>query len=196
MPGWNHFNWLANIYDRFARPPMPEGYSLWLDLPVQGWLLDVGGGTGRISQVLKDKVENIIVGDEVAGMVRVAISKPGLKVIQLMGEALPFSAQSIDRVMMVDALHHVGSHRATIRELWRVLKPGGRILIVEPDIRTFPVKMIALVEKLTGMRSHFLPVNRIVELFGLPDGREGTQPHMQVQQEDHEVWVVIEKMVK
>ena len=47
---------------------------------------------------------------------------------------------------MVDALHHVADQEATIRELWRLLKPGGRIIIEEPDIRRFEVKLLALIE--------------------------------------------------
>ena len=57
---------------------------------------------------------------------------------------------------MVDALHHVIHQGQTAREMYRVLKPGGRIVIEEPDIRKFGVKLIAVAEKLLLMRSHFL----------------------------------------
>ena len=77
------------------------------------------------------------------------------------GKILPvvltvFKDKSFDRVIMVDALHHVKDYRITIHELWRVLMPGGRIVIEEPDIQTFPVKLMALVEKIALMRSHFI----------------------------------------
>jgi len=42
---------------------------------------------------------------------------------------------SFDRVLMVDALHHVVNQAETICELYRVLKPGGRLVIEEPDLR-------------------------------------------------------------
>ena len=61
---------------------------------------------------------------------------------------------------MVDALHHVINHGQTAREMYRVLKPGGRIVIEEPDIRSFYVKLIAVAEKLLLMRSHFLSPQR------------------------------------
>ena len=40
-------------------------------------------------------------------------------------------------------------------ELLRVLKPDGRLVIEEPDIRKLPVRIVALLEKLFLMRSHF-----------------------------------------
>ncbi len=56
---------------------------------------------------------------------------------------------------MMDALHHMSFQKQAIGELWRVLKPGGRIVIIEPDIRRFVVKLIAIGEKIILMESHF-----------------------------------------
>ena len=70
---------------------------------------------------------------------------------------------------MVDALHHVIDHKETIDELWRLLTPGGTMVVEEPDVRTFGVKLIAIAEKLALMRSHFLSPPRISMLFDYPD---------------------------
>ena len=66
---------------------------------------------------------------------------------------------------MLDALHHVINQYLTIKELWRVLAPGGRILIIEPDIDKLVTKLIALIEKILMMRSHFLSGEKIRALF-------------------------------
>jgi len=58
-------------------------------------------------------------------------------------------------------------------ELWRVLAPGGRILIVEPDIRKVYAKLIAIGEKLLLMRSHFLTEGEITSLFTAPEVKIG-----------------------
>lgn len=47
----------------------------------------------------------------------------------------------------------------------RVLKPGGRLVIEEPDINRFPVKLIALGEKLALMGSHFYSPQQISYLL-------------------------------
>jgi ubiquinone/menaquinone biosynthesis C-methylase UbiE len=72
-------------------------------------------------------------------------------------------------VVMVDALHHVSNQCLTVNELWRVLAPGGRIVIIEPDIDKPVTKLIALIEKILMMRSHFLSGEKIRALFIDPD---------------------------
>jgi demethylmenaquinone methyltransferase/2-methoxy-6-polyprenyl-1,4-benzoquinol methylase len=89
---------------------------------------------------------------------------------------------------MVDALHHVIHQQATADELWRILQPGGRIVIEEPDFRTFTVKLLALAEKLALMRSHFLSPPQIAALFPQPNAR------IQVETGKFNAWVIVEKM--
>jgi demethylmenaquinone methyltransferase/2-methoxy-6-polyprenyl-1,4-benzoquinol methylase len=46
-----------------------------------------------------------------------------------------------------------------------VLKPGGRLVIEEPDITTWPAKLIALAEKLALMCSHFHTADEIAAMM-------------------------------
>lgn len=50
-------------------------------------------------------------------------------------EELPLVDSSIDRILMVHALEHAENPRETLKELWRVLAPGGRLVIVVPSRR-------------------------------------------------------------
>ena len=45
----DHFDLIASIYDRLIGPPETERLQQLLKLPTDGWLLDGGGGTGRVS---------------------------------------------------------------------------------------------------------------------------------------------------
>jgi demethylmenaquinone methyltransferase/2-methoxy-6-polyprenyl-1,4-benzoquinol methylase len=182
----DHFGFLAPFYDRlFAYSPSPLWERL-AALPARGGLLDLGGGTGRVSQALRGRVDRILVADLSPGMLRRAAAK-GLETVCVRGERLPFPARTFSRALMVDAFHHVSDQVQTARELWRVLAPGGRIVILEPDIRHAAVKLIALFEKAMLMRSHFLPGAAIARLFPPAGGR------VEVEREGLNVWVAIEK---
>lgn len=50
-------------------------------------------------------------------------------------EELPLADAAIDRVLVVHALEHAENPRQMLMELWRVLAPGGRIVIVVPNRR-------------------------------------------------------------
>lgn len=50
-------------------------------------------------------------------------------------EELPLFDSSVDRVLMVHALEHAEKPRETLMEIWRVLAPGGRLVIVAPNRR-------------------------------------------------------------
>ena len=102
-------------------------------------------------------------------------------------EYLPFPDQHFDRIIMIDALHHVCDQQLTGDQLWRVLKPGGKIIIEEPDINHPLVKLVAVGEKLALMRSHFLNGDQIMSLF------QNKSAQKTLHQEGHNVWVVIDK---
>lgn len=48
--------------------------------------------------------------------------------------ALPFASASLDRIVFIDMLHHLGAPKAFAREAGRVLRPGGEVVCVEPWI--------------------------------------------------------------
>jgi len=183
MPAFDHFAAIAPLYARVAYSKTSIMRELAV-LPVNGRLLDVGGGTGRVSSAIRDLVDEVVIADVSFGMLDKA-DRSSLKPVCGGSESLPFADDSFERVIMVDALHHVIHHADSASEMFRVLKPGGLIVIEEPDIRTFGVKLIALAEKLLLMRSHFLAPNEIVKLF--------PEVEKSIRAEDGTAWVVIKK---
>ena len=161
----DHFGILAPFYERFIKPFYPERLIALAELNPDCIILDVGTGTGRLSQFFHTKAARVVVMDESLDMLLQAQKKEGLQPNLSHAEHLPFDAHTFDRIFMVDVLHHVADQQKTADELWRVLKPGGRIIIEEPNIHKFGSKMIALAEKLAFMRSHFLSPERITQLF-------------------------------
>jgi demethylmenaquinone methyltransferase/2-methoxy-6-polyprenyl-1,4-benzoquinol methylase len=97
-------------------------------------LLDVATGTGL---VLRAAVEicgdsGLALGlDPSRGMLRECGKGCAAPLLQGRGEQLPFADASFDMVSMGYALRHVPDLRALFAEYRRVLKPGGRVLVLE-----------------------------------------------------------------
>lgn len=104
-------------------------------------VLDLAGGTGDIALLLHPKVGeagSIVVGDINAGMLGVGRDRlldrglvRGLEFVQLNAEALPFPDASFDLVTIAFGLRNVTDKLQGLREMRRVLKPGGRGLVLE-----------------------------------------------------------------
>ncbi len=188
MSGFDHFNLIAPRYEK-AIPLRREQQLIELaGLPVEGALLDAGGGTGRVAQALLPYAGRVVIADPSAGMLRQAKAKERLELACTHAEKLPFPSDYFERILIVDALHHVICQEETAAELWRVLKPGGRLLIEEPDVRTLAVKLIAIAEKIALMRSRFLKPEAVAALFGQAGARK------EVIAEGTTAWVIVEKL--
>jgi ubiquinone/menaquinone biosynthesis C-methylase UbiE len=186
MPFLDHFGLIAPYYDRMVQKPQVEKLIKYVDLPVTGLILDAGGGTGRVGEALACQASRVVIVDLSTKMLQQARSKDGLDLVCSFTEKLPFNDESFERVLMVDALHHVINQAESIHELLRVAKRGGRVVIVEPDARRLAGKLVALGEKLLLMRSHFLTAGQISELFG-----ENAIPR--IVDDGFNVWVTVDK---
>lgn len=161
----DHFSLVAAIYDRVLGAPDLDRMKRLLRLPAEGRLLDAGGGTGRVSSALVNLVGDVIVGDFSRAMLKRSQKKDGLHPVRLAVEQLPFPDEIFSRVVVVDALHHFRDQRQAVKEFMRVLKPGGRLLIEEPDIDRLPVKAAAVIEKILLMTSRFNTAGGIVKMI-------------------------------
>lgn len=97
-------------------------------------LLDVACGTGLVAvqaEKILGSAANITCLDPSEGMLAVARTKLAARFVQGRAEALPFADDSFDFLTMGYALRHVGDLETTFREYRRVLKPGGKLLILE-----------------------------------------------------------------
>jgi ubiquinone/menaquinone biosynthesis C-methylase UbiE len=101
--------------------------------------VDVGGGTGRLSILLADRVGSVVVTDPSAGMVRVArqrIEAAGLgdRVRAVQADlTIDRLDGAYDVVWSSMALHHVQDLDGLLRSVARLLVDGGRLAIADLD---------------------------------------------------------------
>ena len=97
-------------------------------------VLDVATGTGVVARAALEVVGTAgkVIGlDPSAGMLHEAGRIPDLRCLRGFAEALPVADRSVDFLSMGYALRHVADLAATFVEYRRVLRPGGRLLILE-----------------------------------------------------------------
>ncbi|MBI3818221.1 MAG: class I SAM-dependent methyltransferase [Planctomycetes bacterium] len=97
-------------------------------------LLDAGCGIGFFSEVARGQGARVVSLDFSAQALRVYKKRGGGGASLLAGsvEELPFQNDSFDFAMAIDVIEHLYKPRTLLSELYRVVKPGGRV-IVETD---------------------------------------------------------------
>jgi SAM-dependent methyltransferase len=187
-----HFDAIAREYDEALPAHVVEHYlrkrtRFVLARCPRGRALDVGCGTGALAARLAAAGFAVTGADPSAGMLDVLRARaPRLEAVQAPGTALPFADATFDLVYSVATLHHIAGPadvRATLGEMVRVARPGGRVLVWDHNPRnpywgrlmarvpqdTGDERLIGEAELLDGLRAAGARVERSVQLGWVPD---------------------------
>ncbi|MBF0186317.1 MAG: class I SAM-dependent methyltransferase [Magnetococcales bacterium] len=96
-------------------------YRIMAEACVDGSTLEIGGGSGNF----KSFAPNVISTD--------ILPAPWLDLLAD-AQRLPIAESRFDNVVLFDVLHHIQWPMRFLREAERILKPGGRVVLVEPYI--------------------------------------------------------------
>lgn len=134
----------ANDYDRFAEEYSAENedslvnayYERPAMLALAGdvagrRILDAGCGSGVLSAALRGRGADVTGVDASAGMLALARRRLGDDValhVADLSDPLPFADGAFDDVVAALVLHYLEDWGPTLAELWRVLRPGGRLI--------------------------------------------------------------------
>lgn len=156
------FNWAAPAFGHLGDRWSHEAIELWCSwlrpsLPEGGGrVLDLGGGTGALAVRLADATgAAFTVLDPTPEMLRYL--KPDERVTGVVGlaERMPFARGEFDAAVISDAFHHFRDQDGAVREIARVVRPGGALLVLEYDPRGW-MRLIVWGEKLLGEPGAFL----------------------------------------
>jgi ubiquinone/menaquinone biosynthesis C-methylase UbiE len=128
------FDALALPYELLTHHPVWEQHCARMarELPPGARLvLDLGCGPGNSTVHLPPSA---IGGDCSLAMLRRArLRKPGMPLVCLQAASLPLRSDSLDAVTFHSVLYLLPDRDATLRETARVLRPGGRAVLLEPQ---------------------------------------------------------------
>jgi len=159
------FSRIASIYDKIIRGFALETIREFLQLNPDELLLDLGGGTGRLSTELDNQSNGCIILDRSFEMLQQASQKSKqLLIVQGVGENLPFKENSIPQIFLNDTLHHIHFQNDTIANCYNILKPEGRLFIREYDPDQWRTRFLIFFEWVLRFGSTFLSPYKLEEI--------------------------------
>jgi ArsR family transcriptional regulator len=100
-------------------------------------IADLGAGEGTISQLLAERAKKVFCIDSSKSMVRLgadlAKKKNLSNLVYKQGdiEEVPLPAKSVDLALMSQSLHHAQRPEKALAEAFRILKPGGQLVVLD-----------------------------------------------------------------
>ena len=136
------FNTIAGRYDLLNRLMSGGLDMLWRRAMVRtitatqsAPVLDACAGTGDVSQLLRDAGARVTAVDAAEEMMRLGREKkdPDRAIFWCVGDctALPFAPASFDAATMAFGIRNIADRVGALRELARVVRPGGQLLVLE-----------------------------------------------------------------
>lgn len=105
-------------------------------------IVDLAGGTGDIARKLVTKGANVIVVDPGIEMMQEGKKSNKLQLVNVaaIGEKLPFADASIDKLTISFGIRNMTSVSDALKEIYRVLKPGGEYYCLEFSRPVMPIR--------------------------------------------------------
>lgn len=95
--------------------------------------LDLGSGNGDLIELMRSQFEiSSSACDYTDSLMKLADVK--VTVANLNNDGLPYADQSFDLVTCTEVIEHLEHYRYTLREIYRILKPGGVLVLTTPNI--------------------------------------------------------------
>jgi ubiquinone/menaquinone biosynthesis C-methylase UbiE len=134
-------------------------------------LIDIGAGMGRISPLYETDWDEFVLLDTSKDQIDAAkkniIHQKKAKFIVGMVESIPFPDLSFNTIVCIRTFHYVADTTATIKEISRILKPGGYVILEIPNKLHFKNRFDAILGKNSSSIFSANPINITTKDSGL-----------------------------
>ena len=138
-------NELIKLHRKEELEYLPEWNKVWMKekrikmvlklISPNGRVLDIGSRWGDVTNEIYSKNSNVIGMELVDDLVKLAKKNfPHLKFIQGNANKIPFAPISFDSVFIGETIEHVIDQDKVIKEIKRVLKPNGELILTTPNM--------------------------------------------------------------
>jgi SAM-dependent methyltransferase len=159
------FGGVVDAYDR-GRPSYPRDGVQWLVGPVPGRVLELGAGTGKLTEQLVGLGHSVVATDPLEPMLRrLALRVPAARPVLGVAEEIPLASRSVDAVVAAQAFHWF-DHDKALPEVARVLRPGGVLAIVW-NLRDERIPWVRKLGDVIGDSERAVDPNQVIDQSGL-----------------------------
>jgi ubiquinone/menaquinone biosynthesis C-methylase UbiE len=95
-------------------------------------VLDVGCGTGAIMKEMTTQGFGVVVGIDMSEEALKYCKEKQLQAVQGFADKIPYPDNTFDLVIASDVLEHLQDDARAVQEIYRILKPGGRLIATVP----------------------------------------------------------------
>jgi ubiquinone/menaquinone biosynthesis C-methylase UbiE len=134
------YNQVAAIYDRRWHSYLNNTLQFlktWLNYSANDTILDIACGTGELERIIvgehpRQKIVGVDISEEMLAVARHKMqSFPSVSFQIASASVLPFADQSFDLIVSANAFHYFDNPIVALTEMKRVLKPDGKIVILD-----------------------------------------------------------------
>ena len=162
------YDFFENIYYLISRQSHPDLVDLiinqWNLLKPKSKVLDIGAGTGNLALEL---LKHTDVHFELCDLDREKLFSiplnPSISISVADAKELDFPDESFDTAFCTNALHHFESHYSSIKEMIRVLKRNGKLLIVDFERKSLLTRIFFIIAIIQRRYRRFFTLSELTE---------------------------------
>jgi demethylmenaquinone methyltransferase/2-methoxy-6-polyprenyl-1,4-benzoquinol methylase len=158
---YKHYNSFMKLFNLYK----VDEITKMLELKGEEIVGDIGGGTGYLADYISSYCKKVYVIDESDKMLSKVNCNDKIKIVK--GNALSLSIEdnTFDCIIISDVLHHIYEQDKLINEIYRLLKPNGKLLILDFNRKHIRTRLLYFFEFLLFGRLYYRTFSEVISML-------------------------------